>query len=102
FQPMDLRLDHAALWPGGIAVLGSSAVPPALLALHERLGQALQAAGVPPERRPLRAHVTLARQAQGAVPPPPGEPVSWRAERYVLVESDTRPPTQYRVVASWA
>jgi len=101
FEPIDLRLDHAEVWPGGIAVFGPSAVPAALLELHRRLGAALAAFGIAPERRALKAHVTLARRAQGAVAPPPADGVDWHADRYVLVESDRQPPTAYRVLASW-
>jgi len=101
FEPCDLRLDHGEVWPGGIAVLGCRVVPAALPALHARLGEALQRFGRAPERRPWRPHLTLARRAQAAVPPPLDVDLVWPVGGYVLVESDLRPPTQYRVMASW-
>jgi 2'-5' RNA ligase len=101
FAPCDLRLDEGAVWPGGIAVLGCRAVPLALPQLHAQLGEALLRRGRAPERRPWRAHLTLARQAQGAVPPSGHADIVWPVRGYVLVESDLRPPTQYRVIASW-
>jgi 2'-5' RNA ligase len=69
----ELRLHRAAVWLNGVAVLepaeGRNDVPTALLALHARLGEALQGIGLPLETRPFRPHVTLARRARGAVLP---------------------------------
>jgi 2'-5' RNA ligase len=64
-----LQLDAAQVWPGGIAVLEATQVPPELIALHARLGQVLAGAGIPLETRRYRPHVTFARKAQGALPP---------------------------------
>lgn len=83
-----LAFDGAAVWPGGIAVLEAGRVPPALLALHEALGEALRSCGLPVEGRRFRPHVTLARRAQGAQPPPSFEPLGWQASApYLLVRS---------------
>lgn len=83
-----LDLDTASLWPGGIAVLEAQVVPPSLARLHRALGQALRGSGIEVEERPYRPHVTLARRAQGAAPPPAFEPLRWRAgSRYLLVRS---------------
>ena len=101
FEPFALHLDRDAVWPGGIAVLDPTVVPPALPALHARLGDALQRCGITPERRPWRAHLTLARRAQGAVPPVDGAGIDWPVEGYALIESDLRPPARYRVIAAW-
>ena len=58
-----------------------------LLALHHRLGAALQSFGMPPEQRRFRPHVTLARKAVGATIPPPAQ-LHWRVtEGFVLVQS---------------
>ena len=64
-----LELDSAEVWPGGIAVLEASVVPPPLADLHARLGEALQGLSLPVETRRFRPHVTLARKAQGARAP---------------------------------
>jgi 2'-5' RNA ligase len=101
FAPCDLRLDHGEVWPGGIAVLACRDVPPELPALHRVLAAALRDAGLVPERRPWRAHLTLARQAQGAMPPEDGQPIAWPVRDYVLVESDLRPPSHYRILARY-
>lgn len=92
-RPVELVLDAAQVWPRGIAVLGASQVPEPLIEAHDALRAAC---GAP--ARPWRAHVTLARQAEGALPPQAFAPIAWRVDRAVLVESDLRPPGHYRVL----
>lgn len=88
FEPFDWALSVAEVWPGGIAVLGSTTVPPALAQLHARLAEALHALDLPVEPRPFRPHVTLARKAQGVKPPAAMAPVRWHAaDGYRLVRS---------------
>jgi 2'-5' RNA ligase len=83
----DLWLDRAKVWPGGIAVLEATQVPPALADLHARLGDGLRALGVGVESRPYRPHVTLARKAFGARPPA-FAPLRWQAgPGYALVRT---------------
>lgn len=87
-QSFELVLDRQEVWPGGIAVLEASEVPPALATLHAALAQRLGALGLPVEARRYRPHVTLARKATGARPPPGAAEVRWRADgRYALVRS---------------
>ena len=82
-----LDLDRGTVWPGGIAVLEASQVPPPLARLHAELGEELRELGVPVESRPYRPHVTLARKAAGAQPPP-FEPLRWHTgPGYALVRS---------------
>jgi 2'-5' RNA ligase len=85
FEPFDLSLASASVWPGGIAVFETD-VPPALQALHARLAQALQGFGLGVESRPYRPHVTLARKAQGSEPSPL-VPLQWAVQGYALVLS---------------
>jgi 2'-5' RNA ligase len=99
--PFRLRLQRGAVWPGGIAVLEPDVVPPELPELHATLGEALRRVGITPERRPYRAHLTLARRAQRALPPAEPAGIEWPVDGYLLMESDLRPPTQYRVIARW-
>jgi len=100
FEPFELRLDHGELWPHGIASICPDAVPAALPALHGRLADALRRVDLVPEARPWRAHVTLARDAQGARPPTARDDIAWPVNAYALIESDLRPPAGYRVIAS--
>lgn len=92
-RPVALVLDVPQLWPRGTAVLAASELPEPLAALHDDLRQRC---AMPP--RAWRPHVTLARRAEGAVPPANAEPIVWQVERGVLVESDLRPPARYRVL----
>jgi 2'-5' RNA ligase len=88
FQPFELVLPTAELWRGGLAVLCADAIAPPLASLHARLGARLAALGLPVEQRPLRVHITLARDAQGAQPPQEPADVRWRADAgYALVQS---------------
>lgn len=81
-----LHLPGGELWKGGIAVLLAASPAPALLALHDRLGRALDAIGVAFDRRPFAPHVTLARKARGAEPPVAAA-VDWEVDAFALVES---------------
>lgn len=87
-EAFDLLLDQPALWPGGIAVLEAGTVPPSLASLHTRLADRLRALGLALEGRPYRPHVTLARKAFGARPPPGFAPLRWSAPgAYALIRS---------------
>jgi 2'-5' RNA ligase len=55
--------------------------------LHAELAQALRTLDLPVERRGFRPHVTLARHAAGASPPPDPMPVQWTLRDPVLVQS---------------
>lgn len=101
FAPFLLSLDGACarLWPGGIAVL-ELAAPEPLQRLHERLGQALRASGLPPEARTFRPHVTLARKAAGAHPGPAAPSMPWPVNAFALVRST--PGLGYRTLHAYA
>jgi len=98
FEPFDLLLDQRQVWPHGVAVICAGAVPHQLRQLHERLGAALQALGLPVDARPYRAHVTLARRAAGAVAPQGVAPLRWRVRGYALVVSTGEKGRRYRVL----
>jgi 2'-5' RNA ligase len=84
----ELRLDRATVWPGGIAVLEATQVPAALQDLHAGLRALLEKLEIPVEQRRYRPHVTLARKAFGARPPPDAQPLAWQAgPSYVLVRT---------------
>lgn len=100
-EPFDLRLVRAELWPGGIAVLRPASTPPALQDLHARLGQALHALRQATARERLEPHVTLARRAQGALPPATMAALRWTVRGHVLVESGLAAQQRYRIVAEY-
>jgi 2'-5' RNA ligase len=83
-----LLLDRAQVWHGGIAVLEALHVPAPLVRLHAALADRLRALDLPVEERRYRPHVTLARKAGGAAPPPDFAPVHWPvAPAYLLLQS---------------
>ena len=98
FRAFDLVFGHDELWNHGIAVLCPQQAPEPLRQLHRDLADALRRLGMEPETRPWRPHVTLARHAAGAFPPPAAPPWRWPVRGYVLVESDSRPRLAYRVL----
>jgi len=98
FEPFDLLLDQPQVWPRGVAVLCAGTAPHQLRQLHDRLGAALQALGLPVDARPYRAHVTLARRAAGAVAPLGVAPLRWRVRGYALVVSTGEKGQRYRVL----
>ena len=85
--PFELQLDRAEVWPRGLAVLCPAAPPPALAALHAAQAATLLRLGLQPETRPYRPHLTLARQAAGAVPPAAPPALRWPVQDTVLVAS---------------
>jgi RNA 2',3'-cyclic 3'-phosphodiesterase len=88
FEPFDLSLGEGEVWSNGVAVLRPQRAPPALVRLHAALDQQLSGLALPPEERPYRPHVTLARRARGAKPPREGLHLRWRIDTgYVLVRS---------------
>nr|WP_314546883.1 RNA 2',3'-cyclic phosphodiesterase [uncultured Massilia sp.] len=99
FSPFELQLGRAELWHNGIAVLAPHAVPQALLDLHAGLSQSLQDLGLQAEERAYRPHVTMARRARDAALPQDGPEITWRADRYALVES--RPGIGYTVLREY-
>ena len=102
FAPFALGLGHPELWHGGIAVLAPDVVPEPLLALHGALGEALERLGLPPEARPYRPHVTLARRAGPALATVQGPPITWQVDGYALMESKVGNGAEYGLVQSYA
>jgi 2'-5' RNA ligase len=101
FRPFELVLDQPKLWPHGMAALCASQVPMPLQALHARLGCALVELELPVETRSYQPHVTLARHAEGAVPPSPSAPVVWWARSFALVVSTGDRNQRYRVIHAY-
>jgi RNA 2',3'-cyclic 3'-phosphodiesterase len=88
FEPFELELGTAEIWPNGVAVLQPHTTPPALRQLHAALGARIAVLALPLDARPYRAHVTLARRAHAATPPLLGPGLLWPVDDgYVLVRS---------------
>ena len=104
-EPFALSLGSAALWPQGIAVLQPEephAIAPPLARLHGDLQLALARLGLPTEDRIYRPHVTLARHAQAAVPPPEGPNLRWQVAGYALFRSWPGKTGGYSVIRRYA
>lgn len=97
--PFTLRLDRVALWPQGIAVLEPVEPPAGLAALRGDLAGLLRAQGLRVEERDFRPHVTLARHAQGAVPPAGSTALEWAVRGYALVRSHAGTSLRYEPIA---
>lgn len=103
-EPFDLVLDAVEYWRRPrVLCLVARELPSALAALVQSLRGELASRGFDPERRPYRAHLTLARK----VGQPPGlaavDPVHWSATEFALVESMTeRAGSVYRPLGAWS
>lgn len=97
----ELAFGQPEVWKHGIAVLNPLAVSPQLTALHGALADRLHGLGLPTETREFRPHVTLARHAQQALPPPQVPEIVWRVDSYALVESRMHDGGDYRVLARY-
>lgn len=84
---LDLSFDHLEVWPNQVATLTLSSMPDALAGLHDTIGHSLRQLGLPPDSRPYRPHVTLARKAQG-LQSVMTRPLEWHSQGYVLALSD--------------
>ena len=102
-SPFTLRFDRLGSFrDSGIAWLGTGTAEPALQALVDGLAAGLAADGFPVERRPFRAHVTLARRC--ARPPAAADvpAVVWPVATFTLTVSELAPGgSQYRTLAEW-
>ena len=83
---VSLCLDHLDVWPNDVAVLCPTVTPPALLAMHRQLADALRQCDLSVESRPYQPHVTLARRARG-LQPHALPALHWTTRHYALVHS---------------
>lgn len=100
----NLEFDVAGYWAKPrVLWLGCTRPPQALLDLVAALQSGVRACGFDPDRRPYAVHLTVARNV-GRNPGTAGiAPLSWPVEKFVLVESQTRPEgAQYHPLRAWA
>jgi RNA 2',3'-cyclic 3'-phosphodiesterase len=102
-EPLHIVLDRlGAFRRAGIAWIGPSEPPDALMRLAAALMRALSAVGVILDEQPCRPHVTLARHCRGRYPDSVAGPFTFDAERFVLMQSQTRAEgARYRELAQW-
>jgi 2'-5' RNA ligase len=97
----DLVLDHAGGFPNArVWWLAPEAAPDGLRSLWDALGMALLQAGQKPKASPgFSPHLTILRDVGTRLPTTPVDPVQWRIDRFVLI--DSQPPKPYRLVGEW-
>ena len=101
--PFAVYLDRLEFWKRPrILALCASRTPPELLNLVQNLWRGLETCGFTPEKRPFRAHVTLARKASRMPQTDSGLLVDWELDQFVLAESVTDPKgVRYAVLRRW-
>lgn len=84
----ELTLDQLGhFYKSQVFWLGSHQLPPAMLALHQQLGEALKTCGFEPETRPYAPHVTLMRKLRAPGDIPEVAPIHWPVQSFALIES---------------
>ncbi len=110
-SPPHLIFDRIEFWPKAHVLVATtsdaaraSAMPAQALAntLAVLLAREANAAGFAPDSKPFRAHITVARKVVRLNRPLAMHPVMWDIDRFVLVESDTRPEgSLYRIIETF-
>jgi len=102
-EPFEVMFDAVEhWWRPQVLCLVARALPLDLQALVSELRAGLVVRGFEPERRPFRAHLTLARKLARPMAVGPFEPLCWPARDFALVESITdRSGSLYTPVATW-
>ena len=97
-----LRLDRFGCFPQArVLWCGPAQSPRPLLDLGRALEDCLSECGFPPERRPFRPHMTLARKARPMPARDIEHPVSWPVSEFVLANARPGEHPRYRVERSW-
>jgi 2'-5' RNA ligase len=97
---LELLLRRPETWPNHVAVLRADGHEE-LRVLHERLALQIVRAGLAPERRRWIPHLTLGRNAAGAVPPANEPPIRWITKGFALVWSRLAPAASYEIVGEY-
>ena len=101
FAPFELALTRAELWhaPRGTIAVLRAAPNAALDELHAATDDLARAAGLPPDARPYKPHLTALRQAERVTLARLPAPITWRVAAVDLIWSDLRaqPPRYHRL-----
>ena len=103
-SPFSLSLDQIGYWPRPRVVwLGTSSIPDKLARLEATLRQGIAQCGIEVENRLYVPHMTLLRKVSRAARFGPLDPIEWRVDHFVLMESETNADgAVYRVLKQWA
>jgi RNA 2',3'-cyclic 3'-phosphodiesterase len=115
-ERFELCFDALEHWPDARVLAASSAhTPAAARDLARALGSVARAVGLAPDKRPLKAHLTLARgvaaaSSAGAIQKSLSPPLRFPARRFYLAQSHeleaatagSLPAARYARLAAWA
>lgn len=100
-RPFSLCLDQLRCRRGGLLLLTPRQVPDELLALQQRLLQALSQAGVAADTRPYHPHLTLARHSR-LPEKSAARAFTWRVTRFALLVSRQQATGHdYQLLGEW-
>ncbi len=102
FAPFDISLTRSELWhaPRGTIAVLRAAPSAALDALHAATDNLARCAGLTPDARPFKPHLTALRQAGRVQGPRLSAPITWRVDAVELIWSDLQAePPCYRRLA---
>ena len=105
FVPFDITLTRPELWhaPRGTLAVLRAAPCPALDDLHAATDTLARAAGLQPESRPYKPHLTALRQAERVTLARLPAPIVWRVSAVDLIWSDLQAqPPRYHVLETFA
>jgi 2'-5' RNA ligase len=87
-RPFELVVDdYGHFGKSRVAWLGCATTPDATARLQRNLGDRLRRCGYQPETRRYRPHVTVARKMVRAPAMAAFEPLRWKVDNFVLIES---------------
>lgn len=101
FTELSLVLGSPQVWRNHVAVLVAQEHE-GLRALHADLALRLVRAGLAPARARWTPHLTVAREAAGAIPPADPRPIRWRVAAFALVWSRMAPEWRHELLARYA
>jgi len=81
--------------------IGCGHMPPGLGALWDAISAGLAPHGLPAPAEDRAPHVTILRDADRRLIPMPIEPIAWRVEEFVLVDSLLGPGASHTVLRRW-
>jgi len=99
-----LELNRLGYWPKPkVNWLAPTEIPDALTQLQSKLSASLvSGCDYQAEQRPYRPHLTLTRKSKQKTGETGIDPIQWQVNRFVLVQSITRPEgAEYRVIKEW-
>lgn len=103
-HPFDLQFDRIEIWGRAhVLCLTTQCVPEPLLKLFERLRFNLLSEQFEVRHEEYRPHVTLARDVRRRTSEEPIEPIRWRVQDFVLVQSQRGAAgSEYAVLERWS